>query len=106
MKTESLRRETTSLGDMRRDLRERFERLKEGNPSPDISKSLREQMTAENLIRRRDLWNFIEEHKDQTKDQFGGWLILQEVRRTDKMIMAVDLWNDMVYQKLKEELYR
>ena len=106
MKTESLRRETISLGDMRRDLRERFERLKEGNPSPDISKSLREQMTAENLIRRRDLWNFIEEHKDQTKDQFGGWLILQEVRRTDKMIMAVDLWNDMVYQKLKEELYR
>ena len=90
---------------MKRELRERFERLKRGNPSssPHIPRSLREQMTKENLITREDLWRFIQEHKDKTKDEFGGWLIGQEVIRTDKMIMAVDLWNDVVQQKLARE---
>lgn len=93
----------TSLDEMRRELREKFERLKRNNPSPHISRSLREQMTWENLIKRIDLWNFIQDHKEQAKDEFGGWLIGQEVRRTDKMIMAVDLWNEMIEQKLRRE---
>ena len=98
----------TSLNEMRCELRERLERLKRGNPSesPHISRSLREQMTEENLIKRIDLWNFIQDHKERTRDEFGGWLLMQEIRRTDKMIMAIDLWNDMVQQKLRWELER
>jgi len=92
----------TSLADMRRELHEKFEGLKRNNPSPHISRSLRQQMTMENLIKRIDVWDFIQQHKEQTKDEFGGWLIGQEVRRTDKMIMAIDLWNEMV-QQLAEE---
>jgi len=88
---------------MRSELRERFERLKGDNPSPHISQSLRKQMTEENLIKRIDLWNFIQDHKGKTMDEFGGWLIGQEVRRTDKMIMAIDLWNEMTEQKLRRE---
>ena len=93
------------LEEMRRELRERFERLKRGNPSlsPHVPRSLREQMTEENLIKRIDLWNFVQAHKGRPKDEFGGWLLGQEIRRTDKIIMAVDLWNDVVGQKLVRE---
>ena len=68
-----------------------------------ISSSLLKQMIKENLITREDLWQFIQVHKDKTKDEFGSWLLGQEVRRTDKMIMAIDLWNDMVQQKLEQQ---
>ena len=60
-------------------------------------------MTKDNRILREDLWRFLQEHKDKTKDEFGGWLIVQEVRRTDKIIMAIDLWNDSVNEKLGRE---
>ena len=92
-----------TLDEMRYELRERFERLKGDNPSPHISQSLREQMTRGNLIKRIDLWNFIQDHKGKTRDEFGGWLVSQEVRRTEKMIMAVDLWNEMIEQKFRGE---
>lgn len=65
------------------------------------SRSLLKQMTKDNLIIRIDLWNFIQEHKGKTKDEFGGWLINQEVNRTDKIIMAIDLWNETVGNKLE-----
>jgi len=69
----------------------------------EISETLLKQMTTrENLITRQDLWDFIQEHKMRTKDEFGGWLIGQEVRRTNKIIMAIDLWNDAVEQKSRE----
>lgn len=71
-----------------------------------ISRSLLKQMTKENRITREDLWRFLQEHKDKTKDEFGGWLIGQEVVRTDKMVMAIDLWNDAVTEKLKQELFK
>ena len=65
-----------------------------------VARSLLKQMTKENLITRQELWDFIQEHKNKPKDEFGGWLIGQEIRRTDKMIMAIDLWNEAVHQKL------
>jgi len=68
-----------------------------------IPRSLFKQMTKDNRILREDLWRFLQEHKDKTKDEFGGWLIVQEVRRTDKIIMAIDLWNDSVNEKLGRE---
>jgi len=68
-----------------------------------ISETLKKQMIKENLIKRQDLWDFIQAHKDESKNVFGGWLLGQEVVRTDKIIMAVDLWDDMVYQKLERE---
>jgi len=72
-----------------------------------ISRSLLKQMIKENEITREDLWRFIQAHKDETKDEFGGWLIVQEVaERTDKLIMAIDLWNDAVYEKLTQEAYK
>lgn len=69
-----------------------------------ISRSLFKQMGKDNRITREDLWRFIQEHKDKAKSEFGGWLIGQEVTRTDKMIMAVDLWNEAVTEKLKQEM--
>lgn len=71
-----------------------------------ISRSLLKQMVKENRITREDLWRFIQAHKDKTKDEFGGWLIGEEVVRTDKMVMAIDLWNDAVTEKIKQELFK
>lgn len=64
-----------------------------------ISSTLIKQMTKENLITRQNLWDFLQTHKNESKDDFGGWLIGQEVTRTDNVIMAVDLWNDVVEGK-------
>ena len=47
-------------------------------------------------ITRQDLWDFIQEHKNKEKDEFGGWLINQEINRTDKQIMAIDNWNETI----------
>jgi len=66
-----------------------------------IPRSLQKEMTKENLIIRQDLWDFIQEHKDKTKDEFGGWLLGQEIRRTDKIIRAVDLWNEVAKEFLR-----
>lgn len=68
-----------------------------------ISHALIEQMTKENQITRQDMWDHVQRHKDKTKDEFGGWLVGQEIKRTDKTIMAVDLWNDIVKRKLEEK---
>ena len=70
-----------------------------------IPRSLFKQMTKDNRILREDLWRFLQEHKDKTKDEFGGWLIGQELKRTDKIIMAIDLWNDSITEKMGRELY-
>jgi hypothetical protein len=66
-----------------------------------IPRSLQKQMIKRNIITRQDLWDFIQAHKTKSKERFGGWLLSQEINRRDKMIMAIDLWNDMINQKLE-----
>jgi len=53
-------------------------------------------MIKKNLITRQNLWDFIQEHRNKPKDEFGGWLLGQEIDRKDKIIMAIDLWNDSI----------
>jgi hypothetical protein len=73
--------------------------IREMKLSPDLIKKMNEK----NIIKRIDLWNFIQEHKDKTKDEFGGWLIGQEIESTSKIIMAIDLWNKVISDRLKEK---
>jgi hypothetical protein len=62
---------------------------------------IKKHMNEKGIIKRIDLWNFIQEHKDKTKDEFGGWLIGQEIEATSKIIMAIDLWNEVISDRLK-----
>lgn len=44
-------------------------------------------------IRRIELWKFVQSLKDKTPDEFGGWLIAQEIEAKSKIVRAIDLWN-------------
>lgn len=45
-------------------------------------------------IRNRDIWKFIQDHKNKTPDELGGWLIGQSVNPTDKIVKAICAWNE------------
>lgn len=47
-------------------------------------------------IRRVELWKFVQGLKNLTPDEFGGWLIGQEIHPKSKIIRAIDLWNNTV----------
>jgi len=71
---------------------------------------LYEKLKPASTIRRIELWKFIQDLKDKSLDEFGGWLWVQEMRCTSKIVRATDLWNYTVegnedgVKKIKKEI--
>lgn len=45
-------------------------------------------------ITHEELWEFVQEHKNKTKDQFGSWLIGQSYNSRSKVMKAILEYNE------------
>jgi len=46
-----------------------------------------------------DIWDFIQKHKDETKEEFGSWILGQHYRTTDKIMKAITEYNEKKKRK-------
>lgn len=51
-------------------------------------------MSKKKGITPRDVWDFIQSHKSETKEEFGGFMLGQSCRSSDKIVKAVLFWNE------------
>jgi hypothetical protein len=51
-------------------------------------------MSERNEITHEDIWNFVQEHKNKTKKQFGGWLLGQTFNPSGSIIKALLEYNE------------
>ena len=56
-------------------------------------------------IKNQDLWDFIQEHKNKTQEEFAGWLIGQQSLKESKIHKAITKYNNLVFSgEIKEDL--
>ena len=51
------------------------------------------------MIKNKDLWEFVQEHKEKTADEFGRWLISQQVLRTSIIHKAITYYNNQIFKE-------